>query len=87
GEVVIETSETDITVPLASLDADGETFPCGGMDIRLMVTRLPAELTKRTYMETHRLPLVVGKEARHYVRVTQEDGHIAWSSPIYISRE
>jgi len=30
--------------------------------------------------------LAAGTEQRLYVRVTQEDGHQAWSSPIYVEK-
>jgi len=86
GDVEIETSEKNASVNLPSLTADGETFDCGGMDIRLIAARLPGKLTETAYVATHDLPLVSGVEARLFVRVTQEDGHQAWSSPIYIER-
>ncbi len=87
GGVEIKTSETNATVSLADLTADGETYACGGMDIRLMVTRLPEKLSETAYAATHEIPLSPGHEARLYVRITQEDGHQAWSSPIYMERE
>ena len=31
--------------------------------------------------------LIKNKEAKFYVKVTQENGHQAWSSPIYIKRK
>ncbi len=84
GGAAIETSEKAVNVSLADLTADGETHACGGMDIRLMVSRLPSRMTEMHYLETHDIPLHPDREARLYVRVTQEDGHQAWSSPIYI---
>ena len=86
GEIVIDTSEINARVDLATLPDDGEIFPCGGMDIRLVVTPLPADLSETQYFNTHRVPLNPNREARLFVRVTQEDGHQAWSSPIYIHR-
>ena len=86
GEVVVETSEANATIPLSGLTADGETFDCGGMDIRLHVSHLPAQLHQTAYAGTHQIDLTRDREARLFVRVTQEDGHQAWSSPIYITR-
>jgi len=86
GDVVIETSEKDIAVALPDLTTDGETHACGGMDIRLTAARLPGVLSETAYAANHEIPVQSGREARLYVRITQEDGHQAWSSPIYITR-
>ena len=82
----IETSETTVTVSLPDLTAEGETHSCGGMDIRLMASRLPDSLTETGFSQSRRIELAAGREARLFVRVTQEDGHQAWSSPIYVTR-
>lgn len=86
GTVAIETSETDQVIDLAGLTVDGQVFECGGMDIRLAVARLPGRLSETNYAGSHDIALEVGREARLYARITQEDGHQAWSSPIYIQR-
>ena len=86
GEMEIETSETAVTVSLPDLTAEGETHSCGGMDIRLMASRLPDSLTETGFSQSRRIDLTAGREARLFVRVTQEDGHQAWSSPIYVTR-
>ncbi len=86
GDVMLETSEANVTLSLADLSVDGNITECGGMDIRLIAARLPARLSETSYTGTHTIPLSVDKEARIFVRITQEDGHQAWSSPIYIQK-
>lgn len=86
GSLSIHTSEGDLDVALCDLTLDGVSIDCGGMDIRLMASRLPTAINDSGYAASHRIPLSVGNEARIYIRVTQEDGHIAWTSPIYARR-
>jgi len=83
---MLETSEANVTLSLADLSVEGNTTECGGMDIRLIASRLPARLSETSYAGTHSIPLPVDREARIFVRITQEDGHQAWSSPIYIQK-
>lgn len=71
---------------IGALDPTGETVDCGGMDIRINAKRLPETLKESSLKETFRLSLAPGEERRIYAKVTQEDGHKAWSSPIYVTR-
>lgn len=86
GKVNIETNEVSVSVSLADVGYDGIQHHCGGMDKRLEIQRLPAILTERHYQTSRRFSLSEDQEARLFVRVTQEDGHQAWSSPIYIQK-
>jgi uncharacterized protein DUF3604 len=74
----------DLDVPLADL-ADGatRTFPAGGVDLRAFMRRLPArDLTREVKIE-HRETPPSGAHA-YWIRVTQEDGAQAWTSPVYL---
>jgi hypothetical protein len=72
---------------MRDIDIEGSVFECGGMDKRLILSRLPGELKTASLSENTVIPLTSAKEARLFVRVIQEDGHRAWSSPMYISRK
>ena len=49
--------------------------------------RLPDENPHRVVSVERRLALVGGDgDDALYVRVVHEDGHVAWSSPIYVFR-
>jgi hypothetical protein len=76
----------DVDVPLADLAA-GSTrlYPAGGVDLRVFVRRLPARDT------TAELRFDVTEEApprgrchAYWIRVTQEDGAQAWTSPVFL---
>lgn len=86
GEITINTNEVDATISLADVAVEGTQFDCGGMDKRLIVSRLPKTMQALSLKECVTLDIEAGAERRLFVRVTQEDGHIAWSSPMYISR-
>lgn len=87
GELVVNTSETNETVDMGDVDVEGLRFDCGGMDKRLILSRLPEEMTVSSMRERAVVPLRDDKEARLFVRVTQLDGHQAWTSPMYVSKQ
>jgi len=74
----------DLDVPLADL-ADGatRTFPAGGVDLRAFMRRLPGrDFTREVKIEHREIP-PPGAHA-YWIRVTQEDGAQAWTSPVYL---
>ena len=81
-----------VTVPLtceqnlAELGLQERTVSAGGLGMELGFSRLPDELRTCSLEATVRVPLRSDRDDPIYVRVVQEDGHIAWSSPIYAVR-
>ena len=86
GEVSVDTNEASAKVKMQDVNTEGLEYECGGMDKRLILSRLPGEMNASSMLENHVVPLTSHQEARLFVRVIQEDGHRAWSSPMYISR-
>jgi hypothetical protein len=86
GVLSIETNIVSAECDLATLNDDEIVVEAGGLGRQIRVYRLP-ETRKVTSMQiTHD---VTGTEASErdvpvYIRVTQEDGNQAWSSPIYL---
>jgi hypothetical protein len=65
--------------------ADGTiAFDGGGLGRKLSVYRLPEEDWSRQLTLEHEVTFAGGADLPVYVRVTQADGHQAWSSPIYL---
>ena len=59
-------------------------FANGGIERRIRIFRLP-DVNPHTSAEIEReLELHSDRDNAFYVRVTFEDGHYAWSSPIYL---
>jgi PhoPQ-activated pathogenicity-related protein len=48
--------------------------------------RLPRDLEQREVSLTRTIQIPEQGDAAIYARVTLEDGHVAWSSPIYAYR-
>jgi len=84
GTLAIETSVVSGTVDLASLDDGTVVFDGGGLGRRLSVYRLPeADWSRRVTLD-HAVAFPGEVDLPVYLRVTQADGHQAWTSPIYL---
>ena len=80
------TPALELDVPLADL-ADGRTrtWPAGGVDLRVFMRRLPArgQVSEIALDVTDAAP-PAGACHAYWIRVTQEDGAQAWTSPVYL---
>ena len=86
GTIDLDTNEFTSTLTLADITTEGKIFDCGGMDKQFIVQRLPRAMTETRAAGELDLSLDAKQERQLFVRVTQEDGHQAWSSPIYVTR-
>ena len=84
GSLRIETERLSHVLDLSKLGDEEVSIDAGGVDARLRVMRLPSgnealEVSFEADYELHR-------DTRNavYVRITQEDGTMTWSSPIYV---
>lgn len=84
GTLSIETNVVGGTVELAGLGDEAVAFDGGGLGRRLSVYRLPEGDFARRVAFDHDVAYPGGADLPVYVRVTQADGHQAWSSPIYL---
>ena len=79
----------DLDVALGDL-ADGRTrtFPAGGVDLRAFMRRLPARGHTDELVIDYTDPAPPhgfhGRCHAYWIRVTQEDGAQAWTSPVYL---
>ena len=86
GRVRVETNQTRFDVPLQGLGVQGRSWSLGGLDKRISVYRLPAAAGPTHCEFTFKLPARYCFQGDNpiVVKVVQEDGHMAWSSPIYV---
>jgi Protein of unknown function (DUF3604) len=84
GTLRLETNVVSGEVDLARLADDTIAFDGGGLGRRLSVYRLPEGEWSRQLTLEHGVTFAGGADLPVYVRVTQADGHQAWSSPIYL---
>jgi hypothetical protein len=82
GWLEIETVERRVVCEIGSVGLDPTMWDCGGLRKRIEVYRLPDRQHSREF--SFALPLTELREGDNpiYVRVTQEDGHMAWTSPV-----
>ena len=86
GTLRIDTLLVKCEIPVADIGLDDLVFDAGGIGRRIRVFRLPDENPHRRVHLTRRIPLKWSGDNAVYVCLTQEDGHLAWSSPIYVFR-
>jgi hypothetical protein len=86
GALRIDTPLVKCDIPVADIGLDDVAFEAGGIGRRIRVFRLPDENPHRRLRLSRRLPLKAEGDNALYVCLTQEDGHLIWSSPIYVFR-
>lgn len=69
---------------MAAIGFEDQVVALGGLGRQLRIFRLPDEMDAWRLAHVHACRLDPGRDNPLYVRVTQEDGHQAWSSPIYV---
>jgi hypothetical protein len=83
GEMAIHTPLVSETISISDIDAEGIFYDAGGLGRMLHVHRLPT-INSAYRMEFEiDVALTTNRDNPVFVRVRTEDGHMAWSSPIY----
>lgn len=86
GEIAFRSNETDFTIDLANLGTEDLVQKCGGLEKAVRVVRLPDAELPSTATETIPVELKHESERCLFIRVVFEDGHVAWTSPIYLTQ-
>jgi hypothetical protein len=86
GSLRIETPLVQCEVLIADIGMNDLVFEAGGIGRRIRLFRLPDDNPHYRLRLTRRIPLKTTGDNALYVCLTREDGHLAWSSPIYIFR-
>lgn len=86
GTLKIDTALVQADMPIAEIGYDDRVYEAGGIRRRIRVFRLPDENPHRSFILERRVPLRDTGDNALYVCITQEDGHLIWSSPIYVFR-
>jgi hypothetical protein len=84
GTVRIDTALIKCEIAVADIGLDDLVFEAGGIRRRIRVFRLPDKNPHRHLHLSRHIPLKRSGDNAMYVCLTQEDGHLAWSSPIYV---
>jgi hypothetical protein len=87
GTLKIETPLVQCGVPLEEIGFEDEVFDKSGVLPRyLKVFRMPTENIHRAMKFTRKIELKNKGDNPIFIRLTQEDGVISWTSPIYAFR-
>ncbi|MCL4801544.1 MAG: DUF3604 domain-containing protein [Burkholderiales bacterium] len=86
GTLAIDTALVKTAVAVADIGREDLVFDAGGIARRIRIFRLPDENPHRSASIERRVALGDAGDDALYVCVTQEDGHLIWSSPIYVFR-
>ncbi len=85
GMLVLETAPISFRLALEEIGYEDRVFALDGpLPRHIRVFRLPESNPHRAFRFAWRPSLSRAGDNPLYVRVTQEDGHLAWSSPIYV---
>lgn len=79
--------ETDLigeVVDLAQIGVEPVILAAGGLDRKITITRLPETLSVCSLTTTVSAELSKDGDTPLWIRVATEDGHLAWSSPMYL---
>jgi hypothetical protein len=84
GSLTIATPHVNTTLPVSEIGFDDTVFDAGGLERRMRVFRLPDVNAARSFSFERIVEIAPDGDTPIYVRVTLENGHQAWSSPIYL---
>jgi hypothetical protein len=84
GILRINTSLLKQQIKISEITYDDMIFEVGGLSRCMRVFRLPNQNKIYHIKLMRNIPLKSDEDNPIYVRLTQEDGHRAWSSPIYL---
>lgn len=83
GSLELRTQVGGLEVDLAELGASPQTRGFGGVDLQASIRRYP-EVLEELALELEESLQPADRVIPYFVKVTQEDGHMAWSSPVYL---
>lgn len=87
GVLELKTPLVSFALPVAEIGLEDRIYDASGQLPRFVkVFRLPNDNPHRSLHFTREVPLHANGDNAIYIRVTQEDGTRAWTSPIYVYR-
>jgi len=84
GFLQIETLQRRVECAIDSIGLEPRVWECGGLKKKIEVSRLPEQQRSCEFSFTLPLTQLHKGDNPIYIRMTQDDGHMAWTSPIYL---
>jgi hypothetical protein len=85
GRIVFESPVGRCQAVLEELAME-QRWSFGGMDMQATIQRFPEQVTGTELSLSAALSPPVGRPTPYLAKATQVDGHMAWSSPVYVTR-
>jgi hypothetical protein len=86
GTLKIDTALVKAEIKVADIGREDLVFEAGGIKRQIRVFRLPEDNPHRRLQIERRVKLASVGDNAFYVCMTLEDGHLVWSSPVYVFR-
>lgn len=86
GTIIFKSEIGNVEVDLSELANEPVRFDFGGLDLNVTILRYPEELTTESLSLEIEVELERSQTNPYLIKAVQEDGHIAWSSPIFVTR-
>jgi hypothetical protein len=83
GTLSFQTNQLTFDLPVCEIGMDDQVFNAGGLGKRVRIFRLPTKMEPQKYYFERLVPIRSHGDTRIYIKVIFEDGHAAWSSPMY----
>lgn len=83
AQLSVDTDHGTVDMALGDIGIEETTLDCGGLDKALSLQRLPDVMTQTSLSHSREIAIADSGDTAIYIRLTLEDGHVAWSSPIY----
>ncbi|MGH1482591.1 MAG: DUF3604 domain-containing protein [Geminicoccales bacterium] len=87
GRLDIKSNQIDLDLAIDEIKGEDRRFPCGGLNKAIRLHRLSEAPLDQAFRASMPLKCEAEKEQRLYLAVGFEDGHQAWTSPIYLLPE
>ena len=84
GVLTLETALVQAVLPVDEIGSEDTVYEAGGLGRRVRVYRLPENNGMDSFEAQIEVPLDAHGDDAIYVRAMTEDGHLAWSSPVYL---
>ena len=84
GNLVLETKQGTVDCKLSEIGLEPREWKFGGLNKKIEIYRIPDAGSAAPLVVDHQIEELHTGDNPLYVCVHQEDGHIAWSSPIYL---
>lgn len=84
GWLSLDTPLVKQSVAIADIGRKDICLEAGGLGRRIRIFRVPENNPHRRLKLERQVPLRKDRDNGLYVRITLEDGHVIWSSPIYL---